>query len=58
MTNKNMAVVCALSASSVLSVGAANAGSDSVKESEAAGFEGVLTKPLDLQVLEKFLSSL
>lgn len=36
----------------------ANAGSDAVKEFEAAGFEGVLTKPLDLQVLEKFLSSL
>ena len=36
----------------------ANAGSDAVKEVEAAGFEGVLTKPLDLQVLEKFLASL
>jgi signal transduction histidine kinase len=36
----------------------ANAGSDAVKEFEAAGFEGVLTKPLDLQVLEKFLASL
>ena len=36
----------------------ANAGSDAVKEFEAAGFEGVLTKPLDLQVLEKFLTSL
>ena len=36
----------------------ANAGSDAVREFEAAGFEGVLTKPLDLQVLEKFLSSL
>lgn len=36
----------------------ANAGSDSVKEFEAAGFEGVLTKPLDLQVLQKFLGSL
>ena len=36
----------------------ANAGSDAVKEFEAAGFEGFLTKPLDLQVLEKFLSSL
>jgi hypothetical protein len=29
-----------------------------VNEFEAAGFEGVLTKPLDLQVLEKFLASL
>ena len=36
----------------------ANAGSDAVKEFEAAGFEGVLTKPLDLQALEKFLVSL
>ena len=36
----------------------ANAGSDAVKEFLAAGFEGVLTKPLDLQVLEKFLTSL
>ena len=36
----------------------ANAGSDAVKEFEAAGFEGVLTKPLDLQALEKFLASL
>ena len=36
----------------------ANAGSDAVKEFEAAGFEGVLTKPVDLQGLEKFLSSL
>jgi CheY-like chemotaxis protein len=36
----------------------ANAGSDAVNEFEAAGFEGVLTKPLDLQVLEKFLASL
>jgi signal transduction histidine kinase len=36
----------------------ANAGSDAVKEFEAAGFEGVLTKPLDLQVLEKFLATL
>ena len=36
----------------------ANAGSDALKEFEDAGFEGVLTKPLDLQVLEKFLKSL
>ena len=36
----------------------ANAGSDAVKEFEATGFEGVLTKPVDLQGLEKFLSSL
>ena len=36
----------------------ANAGSDAVKEFEAAGFEAVLTKPLDLQVLEKFLATL
>ena len=36
----------------------ANAGRDAVKEFEAAEFEGVLTKPLDLQVLEKFLASL
>jgi len=36
----------------------ANAGSDAVKEFEAAGFVGVLTKPLDLQVLETFLASL
>ena len=36
----------------------ANAASDAVKEFEAAGFEGVLTKPLDLQALEKFLASL
>ena len=36
----------------------ANSGSDAVKEFEAAGFEGVLTKPLDLQVLETFLASL
>lgn len=36
----------------------ANAGSDAVQEFEAAGFESVLTKPLDLQVLEKFLGRL
>lgn len=36
----------------------ANAGSDAVKEFENAGFEAVLTKPLDLQVLEKFLQQL
>ena len=36
----------------------ADAGSDAVKEFEAAGFEGVLTTPLDLQVLEKYLASL
>ena len=36
----------------------ANAGSDAMKEFEAAGFEGVLMKPLDLQLLEKFLASL
>ena len=111
MTNKNMALVCALSALSVFSIGTASAqdinanwfthfefdSSDAAeaadreiewgesalfltgnlgskwsflseltfqpskyrqKEFAAAGFEGVLTKPLDLQVLEKFLSSL
>lgn len=36
----------------------ANAGSEAVREFEEAGFESVLTKPLDLQVLEKFLSRL
>ena len=36
----------------------ANAGSDAVQEFEDAGFESVLTKPLDLQVLEKFLARL
>ena len=36
----------------------ANAGSDAVQEFEDAGFESVLTKPLDLQVLEKFLKQL
>ena len=36
----------------------ANAGSDAVQEFEEAGFESVLTKPLDLQVLEKFLERL
>ena len=36
----------------------ANAGSDAVQEFEDAGFESVLTKPLDLQVLEKFLKRL
>jgi len=36
----------------------ANAGSDAVQEFEEAGFEAVLTKPLDLQVLEKFLERL
>ena len=36
----------------------ANAGSDAVQEFEEAGFESVLTKPLDLQVLEKFLEGL
>ena len=36
----------------------ANAGSDAVQEFEEAGFESVLTKPLDLQVLEKFLGRL
>ena len=36
----------------------ANAGSEAVQEFEAAGFESVLTKPLDLQVLEKFLERL
>ena len=36
----------------------ANAGSDAIEEFEAAGFAGVLTKPLDLQSLEKFLARL
>ncbi|MDG1034612.1 MAG: ATP-binding protein [Luminiphilus sp.] len=36
----------------------ANAGSDAVQEFEEAGFWGVLTKPLDLQALEKFLIGL
>lgn len=36
----------------------ANAGSDAVKEFEEAGFRGVLTKPLDLEALEKFLNRL
>ena len=36
----------------------ANASSDAVQEFECAGFESVLTKPLDLQVLEKFLARL
>ena len=36
----------------------ANAGSDAVKEFEDAGFRGVLTKPLDLEALEKFLNRL
>ena len=36
----------------------ANAGSDAIKEFEAAGLAGVLTKPLDLQSLEKFLARL
>ena len=36
----------------------ANASSDAVQEFEDAGFESVLTKPLDLQVLEKFLKQL
>ena len=36
----------------------ANASSDAVQEFEDAGFESVLTKPLDLQVLEKFLKRL
>lgn len=36
----------------------ANAGSDAVQEFEEAGFESVLTKPLNLQVLEKFLERL
>ncbi len=36
----------------------ANASSDAVQEFEDAGFESVLTKPLDLQVLEKFLKKL
>ena len=36
----------------------ANAGSDAVQEFEETGFESVLTKPLDLQVLEKFLERL
>jgi CheY-like chemotaxis protein len=37
---------------------AANAGSDAVKQFEEAGFRGVLTKPLDLEALEKFLNRL
>jgi signal transduction histidine kinase/CheY-like chemotaxis protein len=36
----------------------ANASSDAVQEFEDAGFESVLTKPLDLQVLERFLAQL
>jgi len=36
----------------------ANAGNDSLNEYERAGFNGVLTKPLDLQTLENFLSNL
>lgn len=36
----------------------ANAGNDSLNEYERAGFNGVLTKPVDLQTLENFLSNL
>ena len=36
----------------------ANAGNDSLNEYERAGFNGVLTKPVDLQTLENFLSKL
>jgi len=36
----------------------ANAVGDALQEFEAAGFESVLTKPLDLQMLQKFLEQL
>ena len=58
MASKNLALVCALSAFSVFSIGAAKAGSDVVQEFEVARFEEVHKEPLDLQVLKKFLASL